>query len=117
MSPDEIKTHYRSFMDDVGELVTIRRWYNTGLVRTKFEAEVKARVTWESAGELAGAVHQGDANLIVLVDDLETAQFPLPITTNDRVVVRGRELTCYAVDANTRRVQGVLVAYEIKARG
>lgn len=117
MSPDEVRTHYRSFMDEVGEPILVRRWYNTGLTRTKFEASVKARVTVETADELAGAIHQGDVNLIILVDDLESAQFPLPLTTNDRVVVRGKELSPIAVDANTRRIAGVLVAYEVRARG
>ena len=33
------------------------------------------------------------------------------------LVVRGKELNIEAADDNTRRVQGVLIAYELQVRG
>jgi hypothetical protein len=41
----------------------------------------------------------------------------LPITSTDKIVLRGKELQIIAVDDSTRRVKGVLIALEIQARG
>jgi hypothetical protein len=52
-----------------------------------------------------------------LVDDLISAGFSLPVTKNDKAIVRGKELNIQSVDDNTRRIEGVIIAYEIQARG
>lgn len=117
MTPDEIRAHYSSFMDEVGETILIRRWYNTGLVRTKFECEVRARSVGETEDAIVGDLHQGMRRLIVLIEDLERMQFPLPITTNDYVVIDGKQMAIAKCDDQTRRVQGVLIALELSVRG
>jgi hypothetical protein len=67
--------------------------------------------------ELIGTINQGDRRVIILVDDLETRQFPIPVTKNDKMVVRGKEINIESVDDNTRRINGELIAYDIQARG
>ena len=67
--------------------------------------------------ELVGNILQGDRRIILFADDLLGKGFALPVTTNDKVVVRGKELAIVAVDDSTRRVNDVLIAYELQVRG
>lgn len=117
MTPEECKSVYRDMMEEVGENVFVRRYFGTGVNRNKFEVKVLARIVGYSPQELVGTIVQGDQKLIVLVDDLEIYQFPLPLIKNDKVVVRGKELNIEAVDGNTRRIDGELIAYELQVRG
>ncbi len=117
MTPDECRETYRNFMEEVGEEIIIRRYFGTGMNRNKFEVKVIGRVMGYEASELIGTVIQGDRKLIVLVDDLETGQFPIPVVKNDKVFVRGKEINVESSDDNTRRINGELIAYVIQARG
>lgn len=117
MTPDSIKADYRRMMDKAGETITIRRYTGSGPNRPFFDAPVRARVVDYEPHELVGTIQQGDRKLIVLAEDLATAQVPLDLRKGDKAVVRGRELNIEAADDNTRRVQGVLIAYELQARG
>lgn len=117
MTPDSVKSAYRRMLDIVGEPVLIRRYTGAGTNRPKFDATVQARVTEYDPSELIGSIQQGDRKLIVLADDLIEAQFALPLRKGDKAVVRGRELNIEAPDDNTRRVNGVLIAYELQVRG
>jgi hypothetical protein len=108
---------YRRMVDEYGELVTLRRYTGTGESRTKFDAEVRARVTDYTKDELVGSIQQGDRKVIVLAEDLITELFPLPLVASDKVVVRGRELAILAPDDSTRRIGTTLIAYELTARG
>ncbi len=115
-------------MAAVGELITIRRYTSTGLGRTKLDLEVRARVTGYAPDELVGGIQQGDRRLVCLAEDL-AANAPnsppdspplsiiLPLTSADKVVVRGKELAIISFDDSTRRIQGVPIAFEIQARG
>lgn len=117
MTPEAAKASTKRMLSHVGETVTIRRYTGTGQNRPHFDATVKARVVDYKPHELVGAIQQGDRKLIVLADDLITAQFPQPLVKGDKAVVRGKELNIEAPDDNTRRVQGVLIAYELRVRG
>ena len=117
MTPDEVRGVYRRFFDDRGENVLIRRYYGIGNNRSKFEVEVKARVFDYAPQELIGTIIQGDVKALVLVEDLENKQFPVPILKNDKVIIQGKELNIEAVDRNTRKVMGELMAYELQVRG
>ena len=117
MSAEAIKNDYKRALDLAGEQIVIRRYAGTGPNRPKLEEPARARVTDFEAAELVGGIQQGDRKLIVLAEDLETAQFPLPLVKGDKAVVRGKEMNIEAADDSTRRVGGVLVAYEIQARG
>ena len=117
MTPEALKASYRRAMNEAGETVKIRRYTGAGSNRPWFECEVMARVTGFEPEELVGAIVQGDRKLIVLAEDLIAAQFPLPIVKGDRAIVRGKELNIEAADDSTRRVAGVLVAYQLQVRG
>ena len=115
MNTELVKASYRR---DLKEIVTIRRYTGSGANRPRFDAEnIAARVAGYTPHELIGTIIQGDRKIIVLVDDLIQRQFALPVTTNDKVVVEGKELAIIAVDGSTRKVDDVLIAYELQARG
>lgn len=61
-----------------------------------------------------GAITLADRKIIVLVDDLAQAGFPLPLRKNDRVVVQGETLNIETVDPSTRAFAG---AVELRAKG
>jgi hypothetical protein len=117
MTPASARMTYRRMMGLVGEKVLIRRYTGTGANRPRFDAEVTARVTDYEPSELVGTIVQGDRKIIVMHEDLATAQFPTPIKKGDKVVARGKELNVEAPDDNTRRVQGELIAWELQVRG
>lgn len=126
MTPAEAIESYRLNMAAVGEPITIRRYTSAGLNRTKLDLLVNARVIGYSPDELVGGIQQGDRRIICLAEDLAanvaTLDSPpvsivLPLTSADKVVVRGRELAIISFDDSTRRIQGVPIAFEIQARG
>ncbi|EHK56905.1 hypothetical protein [Allomesorhizobium alhagi] len=116
MTPDSIKASYRRALGAFEEIV-IRRYTGAGANRPYFDAPVLARVTGYEPKELVGTIQQGDRKLIVLADDLIAAQVPLDLKKGDKAVVRGKELNIEAADDSTRRVAGVLIAYELQVRG
>ena len=115
MTPAQAIASYRRKLKDT---VVIRRYANVaGPHRPWFDAEVRARVMGFAPDELVGGIVQGDRRLIVLAEDLIARQFPLPLRKGDKAIIRGRECNIEAPDDNTRRVQGVLIAYELQVRG
>ncbi|GAB5506679.1 MAG: hypothetical protein Rhirs2KO_18420 [Rhizobiaceae bacterium] len=117
MTPAAAKASYRRLLGAAGERIVIRRLTGTGDNRLYFEASVLARVTGYEPDELVGDIDQGDRKVILLADDLVSAGFPLDLRKGDKAFVRGRELNIEAADDSTRRVQGVLIAYELRVRG
>jgi hypothetical protein len=117
VTPESARSTYRRMMTLVGETVVIRRYTGTGANRPRFDAEVIARVTDYEPSELVGTIIQGDRKVIVLAEDLTSAQFPTPIKKGDKVVARGKELNIEAPDDNSRRIQGELIAWELQVRG
>jgi hypothetical protein len=117
MTPEQIKADYRAALDEVGEVITIRRFTGTGPNRPKFEVNVRARVTGFQPQEMIGGIQQGDRKAIVLHEDLVNAGFALPITNADFAVVQGRQHAIVAPDNATRRVAGETIAYELVIKG
>lgn len=118
MTPDAVKAHYRRTLDDVGEDIVIRLYTGTGQSRTVLSnTTVRARVAAFEPQELIGGIVQGDRKLIVLAADLIAAGITIVVGANCKVVVREKELAIKAIDDNTRRIAGELVAYEIQAGG
>lgn len=99
------------------ETVYIRRYTGVGPTRPFFDTPMRARVMTYEPQELIGTIQQGDRKCIGFVPDLVDVGFALPVTSNDKLVVRGRELAIIAVDDNTRRDEGELVALELQVRG
>lgn len=115
MTPAAAKASYRRALK---ELVTVRRYTGSGSNRPRFDVpKVRARTVGYAPHELVGSIVQGDRKIIVYADDLLGVGFAAPITTADKIVVRGKELAVIAADDSTRRVDGVLIAYEIQVRG
>ncbi len=73
-----------------------------------------------SGVEVAALTFQkGDRKVIVLAEDVVSAGVPLPLSigANTKLVIRGKELAIKAIDDNTRRLGGELVAYEMQVGG
>lgn len=124
MTPEQLKADYRMMLDNTGEDIIVRRYTGTGTNRPKIDVPVRARVTGFAPRELTGTIQQGDRFIVLLAEDVTvpTTDSPpqtltLPLSASDKVVVRGKELQVLAADDSTRRVQGVLIAIEIQARG
>ena len=121
---DRILASYRRMLDEVGEDVIVRRYTGSGTDRPKIDVTCSGRVVGYSPDELTGVIQQGDRHIILLAADVTapTTDSPpqsltLPIKSSDKIVVRGRELQIISADDSTRRVDGVLIAIEIQARG
>lgn len=103
---------YRRQVAAHGSLVTLRRGAGPGAPEVTF----KARLTGYSPQEMTGDLQQGDVKVIFLAEDL--GDFPPPIKTrSDAIWQDGRKMTVQAVDDQTRRVAGELIAYELRVRG
>jgi hypothetical protein len=112
-----IKARYRRAIRQHGEPVLFRRYTGSGANRPMFNAELHAVVTGYQPQELIGGLVQGDRKVILLAEDVNKAQIGLPITTGDKLVVRGRELAIGMVDDSTHRDGTELVAFELKVTG
>lgn len=117
MTPEETKQSYIRALNAAGETISIRRYSGPGVGRVATDTPVRARVVGYVPNELTATIQQGDRRIIVLVEDLVTAGFPLPVTPTDKVMLRGTMISIVSVDDSTRRIQGILIAYEIQARG
>jgi hypothetical protein len=118
MTPEQAISMYRRRMRPF-ETVSIRRYVGTGPTRTHSDWTVAARVVGYQPEELTGAIQQGDRRVIILYEDLAKMGFPFPIEngSNWKLVVRGKELQIKVIDDSTRRLGGVLIAYDIQAGG
>lgn len=113
MSADEIKAHYAA---ELKETIIVRRYTGAGAGRPKFDAEVRGKAWGYSANELVGAIQQGDQRVLVLVDDLVARGFALPVTSSDKLVVKGREIAIVS-PGQRKAPDGTLVVYDLQARG
>jgi hypothetical protein len=113
MTPAAAMASYRRQMVN-GETVTLRRLSGAGAG----DYAVRARVREFRPDDVTGAIQQGSRKAIVLAEDVAASGFPLPfLPKQDRVVWNGKVLVIHAVDDATRRVQGVLIAYELDLAG
>jgi hypothetical protein len=117
MTPEAARATYQRMLGGNFEQVLIRRYAGAGTSRPRFDGPASARVVDYKPEQLVGSVQQGDRKLIVMAEDLEKVQWPTPIRKNDKAVVNGKELNIEGVDDHTRRINGVLIAYELQVRG
>ena len=110
-----MKELYLNAISKVGENVVIRT-YDIG-ADTYTEKTVRARVIEFAPDQLVGPIVQGDRKLIMLAEDVAGTGVTLALTSNCKVLVRGKELQVKSIDDNTRRVDGVLMAYELVVGG
>ncbi|QZN99537.1 hypothetical protein K6K41_22975 [Chenggangzhangella methanolivorans] len=124
MKPAAARAAYRRQLKAHGEIVSLRREVPGGL---KVAEGLRARVMGFDAEEIASGLNQGGRKIILLAEDVEAAvaagNWPAPaagavaVLRNDRIVVRGRAWVVQTADDSTRRVAGVLIAYEVAATG
>lgn len=113
MNTEEIKAAYRAALK---ETIIVRRYTGAGANRPRFDVPVRGKARLYDAKELVGAITQGDQNVLLLVEDLIAKGFTLPLTTNDKVVIAGKEIAIVA--PNTRKAEdGTIVVYDCQARG
>jgi hypothetical protein len=98
-------------MQAYGETATFRR--PDGSLSS---ADVLCRSAGYGAAEYGGGIIQGDRKLIALAEDFEAANWPAP-QRGDIVMIGGKQVSVEAVDSDTRKIAGVIIAYEIQARG
>lgn len=99
------------------EIVFVRRYTGTGANRTSTDTLTHARVFGDRPAQLVGTNAQYDQTAIVLAQDLTDAGFAHPITTGDRLIVKGVERAIMFPDNATRTDGGELVAYVLNIRG
>lgn len=107
-------TQLETFLAEIGEDIAIRRFTGSGTPRPYTDTTTRARVMGYKPDQLIGPIVQGDRKVIASVSTLTGI---LPVTTNDKVVVGGRQLSIKAVDDNTRRIGGTLVGLELTVSG
>lgn len=116
MNSTQVRASYRRALINVGEQITVRRYSGVGANRAHTDVVTYGRVLEIANTDLVGDVRQGDIKIIALSEDLDTGGFPMPVVPNDRVVVRGKEYIIIS-NSDSRRVAGVLVAYDLIGRG
>lgn len=105
-----------SYAQVLEETLFLRRYTGTGSSRPRHDAQCRGRATPYKFTELVGSIQQGDHQVIVLAADVARNGLTLPVTTNDKVVVAGKELSIIAALAR-KAPDGSLIAYELQARG
>jgi len=111
---------YADEIDRRGEVIQLRRRKaNSNPVAYDQQINVRAIVTGYAPSELVGGIIQGDSRVILLAADVEAGGFPLPIQTGglDSLLIGGRQRTFKAIDDNTHRVAGTLLAYDCTVKG
>ncbi len=112
MNASEIKAAYAR---ELKETIVVRRYTGAGANRPRFDAGIRGKARQYGSTELIGTITQGDWNVLLFVDDLIEKQFALPVTTNDKVVIAGKEIAI--LSANTRKApDGTIIVYDVQAR-
>lgn len=122
---ERVLRSYRAGMARGCEIVTVRRYAGKGPARAvSMQADALARVVGYQPDELVGAVQQGDRKAIVINDPSATVPVGkvtlstmLPLTSDDKLVIDGREVAIVGRDDAARRIQGVVIAIELQVRG
>ena len=103
------------YRENLHEAVSIRRISGTGPGRTDVTWATVGRVFNGQRKELTGGFAQQDMKAIIYAADLFAAGMPSDVVIGDFLIDhRGIEHTVYEVQP--RRVEGILVAYELTAR-
>jgi hypothetical protein len=114
VSPEVERDRYRRHLQQNGEPISILR---PGTPNQTFP-DLLARVVGYQPREIVGNVQQGDRKVILLAEDVAASGLELPFRAKaDRIVWNGKTMVVQAVDDATRRIAGVLIAYEIRVSG
>jgi hypothetical protein len=103
------------YQEHLHELVSIRRISGTGTGRVDASFATVGRVWKGARKELTGGIAQQDLNAIIYSQALFDNGLPSDVVIGDYLIDQdGIEHSVYEVQA--RRVEGVLVAYELTVR-
>ena len=117
MTPGQARKMYRRQLKAHGELMDVVYAANGASV---LKQKILVRLTGYFPQELGGGTQVGERRAVVLAEDLEDAAFDPPLGTGGAYKLQrssGDYLNVDSVDADTRRVAGVLVAYELRVTG
>jgi hypothetical protein len=113
MTPAQARQSLARSLNAGGQTVTLQRLSGTGAG----SYDVRARIT-RAEPQPIGSSQQLGRMAIVSAEDVETCGFPTPfLSKQDRVLWNGKTLVIQSVDDATRRIQGVLIAYELELSG
>lgn len=116
MDANMVRSMYgRHLRDRVG----LRRYTGTNPRTVSDEVSgLRARVKGGDAPVVAGSATQKDKTVILLYADIVSSGFPVPLTTNDKIIgPDGREMAIMSPDDDTRKVGTETIAYELRVRG
>jgi hypothetical protein len=112
MTPDEAR---RDYLENLHEPVSIRRITGTGPSRVDATYSTVGRVFDGERRELTGGIAQQDRKAIIYAQSLFDDGLASDVVLGDFLIDQdGIEHTVYEVKA--RRVEGVLIAYELTVR-
>jgi len=107
---------WQTYRDLCRQPLTVKRYTGAGVNRPSFETAVRGNARQFSSAELLADIRQGDYQVILLMEDLIAQQFALPVTSADKIVVDGKEIS--VIVAKLRKdLDGNQVAYECQCRG
>lgn len=117
MTPAEVRADYRQAMAEVGWMVKLRR-NSTPPV----EIDVMARIFTpkrEPNELVVGGIKQIYQQVIILAEDVEGTAFTLPFVAagREKIVDGTKVYNIESPDVQTRKLQGVVVAYELTVSG
>lgn len=105
-----------SYANALTDSVSISGKRGIGTAKTYSAANVRARIRGYQPRDIVGTIMQGDQEAILLKADLDAQGYPVP-ERGDRMVCGGITSVVQFCDANTRRVNGTVIAYVCQVRG
>jgi hypothetical protein len=125
MTPADALASYRRMMARAGEDIAVRRYAGTGAARAiAQEAIARGRPIGGGSTELVGQVVQRYRKVILLNDPDSIASAGklalsalLPLRTTDKLFFRDVEVGILDIDDDTRRIDGVLIALDVRVEG
>lgn len=117
ITPAQSRADYRASMQRVGWTVKLRRMRASPLA--PLEHDVMARIVDYEPHEIVNGMKLGSRKAIVLAEDIEASGIPLPLSKSgtDKLVDGVRVYNIDEVDDTSRRLQDVVVAYELRVSG
>jgi hypothetical protein len=110
MTPTQAKQALQRQLEAHGETVSLKRGNTT--------YSVKARVMDPRPSDLVGNIQLLGRKAIVSAEDVAAVSFPTPfLPKQDQLVWNGKTLKIMSINDSTRRIQGVLIAYELELSG
>ncbi|MGJ0505613.1 MAG: hypothetical protein ACR652_00475 [Methylocystis sp.] len=114
MTPTQARQSLARSLNASGQTVVLQRLNGAGAGAYS----VKARIMGAEASDVVGAVQQLRRKAIVSAEDVESSGFPVPfLPKQDRLIWNGKTLVITSVNDATRRLQGILIGYELELAG